>query len=140
MSTKEGSPEKPLIHLKMKVGTIEFEIECREDQVQQVVEKVLSSVTEYASKPLAPPEPVQAPVRAETCRGIIERLLREGWFAEPRALADVHSEMARNGFHFDRTAVAHSLADMVREGTLTREGKARRYFYTQKRPPNPQQP
>ncbi len=139
MATEDKDLEKPSIHLKMKVGAIEFEIECREDQVKQVVDEVLSSVTDYASKPIAQPEQPQKRVRPDTCRGIVERLLREGWFAEPRALADVHSEMARIGYHFDRTAVAHTLSDMVREGLLTREGRARRYFYTQKRPPSPSQ-
>jgi len=129
--------EKPLIHLKMKVGNVEVEIECREDQVKDVVEKILSSITEYAGKPLAPPEREKQPLRAETCRGIMERLWREGWFAEPRSLGDVHREMTRIGYHYDRTAVAHVLLDMVRDGVLTREGKPRRYVYTQKRPPNP---
>jgi hypothetical protein len=47
----------------------------------------------------------------------------------------VHSEMARKGYHYDRTAVAHALIDLVRENVLTREGPPRRYQYAQKRPP-----
>jgi len=127
--------EKPLVHIKMKVGSIEFEIECREDQIKEVVDKVLSSVTDYVNRPLAMPER-PPPVRAETCRGVVERLWREGWFAEARSLNDVHKEMTRIGYHYDRTAVAHVLLDLVRDGLLTREGRAKRYFYTQKRPPN----
>jgi len=136
MSEKEEKPEKSPVHIKMKVGSIEFEIECRDDQVKEIVEKVLSSVTEYASKPVTPLDVTPSPIKAETCRGIIEKLWREGWFAEPRSLDDVHKEMTRIGYHYDRTAVAHVLLDLVRDGLLTREGKPRRYFYTQKRPPN----
>jgi len=133
----EKKAERPPVHIKMKVGNIEFEIECREDQVQEMVEKVLSSVTEYASKPIAtPPERTPPPARAETCRSIVERLWREGWFKEPRSLGDIHMEMTRIGYHYDRTAVAHVLLDLVRDGILTREGKPRRYVYVQKRPPN----
>lgn len=140
MSQKEPLSEKPKVHIKMKVGSIEFEIDCQEDQVQEIVEKVLSTVTSYASKPIPQMEPQaqQPPIRAETCRGIIEKLWAEGWFAESRSLNDVDKEMTRIGYHYDRTAIAHVLLDMVRDGILTREGKAKRYFYMQKRPPNPQ--
>ncbi len=134
----ETGDEKPLIHIKMRVGNIEFEINCREDQVKDVVEKVLSSVASYATKQIPVPErAVQPPAKTETCRGIIERLWREGWFAVPRSLNDVHREMTRIGYHYDRTAVAHVLLDLVRDGILTREGKPKRYLYTQKRPPTP---
>jgi hypothetical protein len=129
--------DKPPVHIKMKVGNIEFEIDCREDQVEEMVQKVLSSVTEYSSKiSSVPVERESPPTRAETCRGIAERLWRENWFAEPRSLSDVHGEMTRIGYHYDRTAVAHVLLDLVRDGILTREGRPRRYVYVQKRPPN----
>jgi predicted transcriptional regulator len=75
------------------------------------------------------------PSRAETCKGLIQKLWEEVWFATPRNLGDVHSEMARRGFHYDRTAVAHALIDLVKDGILTREGRPRRYKYAQKRPP-----
>lgn len=134
----EGSMEKPPVRITMRVGNVEFEIECREDQVQEMIDKVLSSATEYASKPLATtPQRTPPPVRAETCRGIIERLWRENFFSKPRSLGDVHREMTRIGYHYDRTAVAHVLLDFVRDGVLTREGRPRRYVYVQKRPPNP---
>lgn len=131
----EEKPERPPVNIKMKVGNIEFEIQCREDQVKEVVEKVLSTITEYASKPVTLPETTPSTARAETCRGVIEKLWREGWFAESRTLDDVHTEMTRIGYHYDRTAVSHVLLDLVRDGLLTREGKPRRYLYTQKRPP-----
>ena len=127
---------KPPIRVKMKIGEIEFEVECQEDQLQSTVDKILSTVTEKLKETstliLEKPTP---PPRAETCKGIIQRFWQEGWFATKRTLGEVHSEMARRGFHYDRTAVAHALIDLVKDNLLTREGKPRRYQYAQKRPP-----
>lgn len=132
----EKSEEKPQVQIKMKIGNIEFEITCREDQVKDVVDRVLSSVSSFmASQPVsASTAPIQSR-KSETCRGIIEHLWMEGWFSEHRSLEDVHREMMRLGYHYDRTAVAHVLLDLVRDGILTREGMPRRYVYVQKRPP-----
>ena len=125
---------KPPIHLKMKVGEIEFEIECQEEQLQATVDKILSIITEKLKETELITERTSPP-RAQTCKDIIRKLWQEGWFATPRNLGLVHSEMARRGFHYDRTAVAHALVDLVKDGILTREGKPRRYQYAQKRPP-----
>lgn len=127
--------EKPPIHLKMKVGNVEFEIDCREDQLEDAVAKILSSVREHAKEAVVISERTVQSARAETCKGVITRLWQEGWFATRRSLGDVHSEMARRGFHYDRTAVAHALIDLVKDNILTRDGKPRRYRYAQKRPP-----
>ena len=125
---------KPPIRVKMKIGEIEFEVECQEDQLQTTVDKILSTVTEKLKETrLISEKPTQP--RAETCKGLIQKLWAEGWFSTPRTLGEVHNEMARLGFHYDRTAVAHALIDLVKDGILTREGKPRRYQYTQKRPP-----
>ncbi len=134
---QEEKKEKPPIKLKMKVGNIEFEIQCQEDQLKNAVEQILSTVTEQAKLVPTITEPSTKPVaRAETCKGVIMKLWEEGWFAAPRSLGEVHSEMARRGFHYDRTAVAHALIDLVKENILTRDGKPRRYRYAQKRPPS----
>jgi len=127
--------EKPPIHLKMKVGNVEFEIDCKEDQLEDAVAKILSSVREHAKEAVVISERAVPSARAETCKGVITRLWQEGWFATRRSLGDVHSEMARRGFHYDRTAVAHALIDLVKDNILTRDGKPRRYRYAQKRPP-----
>jgi hypothetical protein len=127
--------QKPPIRVKMKVGEIEFEIECQEDQLQATVDKILSTVTEKLKESPLISERAAAPPRAETCKGVIQKLWEEGWFSEAKGLSEVHSEMARRGFHYDRTAVAHALIDLVKDGILTREGKPRRYQYAQKRPP-----
>jgi len=132
LSTQE---QKPPIRVKMKVGEIEFEIECQEDQLQATVDKILSTVTEKLKESPLISERAAAPPRAETCKGVIQKLWEEGWFSEAKGLSEVHSEMARRGFHYDRTAVAHALIDLVKDGILTREGKPRRYQYAQKRPP-----
>jgi hypothetical protein len=125
----------PPIRLKMKVGNLEFEIECQQDQLEEAVQKILATVTAYSKEPIIVPErPLPTP-RAETCKGLIQTLWSEGWFSSPRGLGEVHSEMARKGFHYDRTAVAHALVDLVKDGVLTREGRPRRYRYAQKRPP-----
>ncbi|MEM2108085.1 MAG: hypothetical protein QXL10_02225 [Candidatus Bathyarchaeia archaeon] len=126
--------QKPPIRVKMKIGDIEFEIESQEDQLQAAVDRILATVTERM-KTASFAERQPPPPRAETCKGVIQKLWEENWFSHPRGLSEVHSEMARRGFHYDRTAVAHALIDLVKEGILTREGKPRRYQYAQKRPP-----
>ena len=71
-----------------------------------------------------------------TCRGLLESLWFEGHFVSERSLGEVHEELSRRGYNYDRTAVSHSLTDMVRENILTRTGTMRNYRYIQKRPPN----
>jgi len=126
---------RPPIRIKMKIGEIEFEIECQEEQLQATVDKILSTVTEKLKGTRLITERIASSPRAETCKGLIQRFWEEGWFATSKNLGDVHSEMAMRGFHYDRTAVAHALIDLVKDGILTREGRPRRYRYAQKRPP-----
>ncbi len=128
-------PAEPPIRVKMKIGDVEFEIECQEQQLQAAVDKILSTVTQKLKETSLITERTAPPPRAETCKGLIQKLWQEGWFSSARGLSDVHSELARRGFHYDRTAVAHALIDLVKDGILTREGKPRRYQYAQKRPP-----
>jgi hypothetical protein len=122
----------------MKIGDIEFEIESQEDQIQTAVDHILATVTNRlkdAQLPTLQPERQAPPPRAETCKGIIQKLWEESWFTQPKGLEEVHSELARRGFHYDRTAVAHALVDLVKDNVLTRIGRPRRYQYAQKRPP-----
>jgi len=129
------NPQKPPIRVKMKIGEIEFEIESQEDQLQTAIDRILSTVTEKL-KDARLSERASPPPRAETCKGVIQKLWAENWFSQPRGLDDVHTELARRGFHYDRTAVAHALVDLVKENVLTRIGRPRRYQYAQKRPPS----
>ena len=69
-----------------------------------------------------------------TCRGVLENLWHEGYFVLEKPLAEVHEELSRRGYNYHRTAVSHSLTDMVRESILTRVGAMRNYRYVQKRP------
>lgn len=69
-----------------------------------------------------------------TCRSLLEKLLVEGYFETEKLLGNVHEELSRRGYNYDRTAVSHSLKDMVRESILTRVGSLRNYRYIQKRP------
>ena len=129
------NPQRPPIKVKMKIGDIEFEIESQEDQIQTAVERILATVTERM-KDTRLTERQAPPPRAETCRSVIQKLWEENWFNTPRGLDAVHTELARKGFHYDRTAVAHALVDLVKDNVLTRIGKPRRYQYAQKRPPS----
>jgi hypothetical protein len=129
------SPSQQPIKVKMKVGNVEFEVEGTVDQTNEAVGKLLTTVAEKLKETPLITQREEAPPRAETCKAIIQKLWEEDWFATSRGLGEVHGEMARRGFHYDRTAVAHALIDLVKEGVLNREGKPRRYQYVQKRPP-----
>jgi|TARA_B100001971_G_C17866465_1_gene370979 hypothetical protein len=120
--------------VKLKRGTWEVEIAAREDQVKQAISDVLDAMK------VAEPEESTASmvrdktVRASTCRSLALALYSEGWFVSERTLGEVHEELARKGYHYDRTAVSHALTDLVRESVLTRSGVIRNYRYVQKRP------
>ncbi|HVC27618.1 MAG TPA: hypothetical protein VND40_05605 [Nitrososphaerales archaeon] len=137
-----GEPSTPSVTVKLKRGSWEIEITCAPDKVQQAVESVLAGMVskELVSieASLDSPAAGEDGKRFDTCRGLLERMWKEGWFASEKTLGEVHEELARRGYHYDRTAVSHSLVDLVREGTLFRDGTMRNYRYVQKRPPEPQ--
>lgn len=147
------------VKIKLKHGEWEVEITCLESRVKQVVENVLSSLDtakivgpavqgqfdelrrEIESLKLRPaesrPDEQKVPTKGGmTCRGLLESLWVEGYFGSERSLGEVHEELSRRGYNYDRTAVSHSLTDMVRENILTRVGTMRNYRYIQKRPPS----
>jgi hypothetical protein len=130
--------EKKTITVKLKKAGWEVEITCEEDQLQKAIESVLSSLTSIPQNaPLASPlmdERSEAGSK-KTVRGLILELWNESWFSEARALSEVHEEIARRGYHYDKSAVSHSLTDLVKEGVLSRQGDARNYAYIQKKPP-----
>ena len=130
-----SEPEKPSsVTVRLKRGSWEVEITSPEDRVQQAVESVLAGMSSKEPALLEPEGSREDPRRFETCRGLLQTMWREGWFGSPRALSEVHDEMSRRGYHYDRTAVAHTLVDLVREGTLFRDGSMRNYRYVQKHP------
>jgi hypothetical protein len=126
--------QSPRVTVKLKRGSWEVEITAQEDRVQQAVESVLAGMTSKEPSLVEEPESQQDQRKFETCRGLLLKMWREGWFSQPKALSEVHEEMSRRGYHYDRTAVAHTLVDLVREGTLFREGNMRTYRYVQKFP------
>ena len=146
------------VKIKLKHGEWEIEISCAESRVKQVVENVLSSLdssvidTTIQSQIDAIRKDMESlrsrsafevhssKIEGEkaksgmTCRGLLDSLWQEGYFSSERALAEVHEELSRKGYNYDRTAVSHALADMVRENILTRTGTMRNFRYIQKRP------
>ena len=153
------------VKIRLKHGEWEVEVVCIESRVKQVVESVLSSLDTakimgpevqsqldalrreidfLKTRPIAELVPggqqqQQQKVTTKsgiTCRGLLENLWFEGFFVSERSLGEVHEELSRRGYNYDRTAVSHSLTDMVRENILTRIGTMRNYRYIQKRPPN----
>ncbi|MDG6939877.1 MAG: hypothetical protein JRN39_05710 [Nitrososphaerota archaeon] len=119
------------IRLKLKKGSWEIDLECQEDRVTEAIQKVLAGL----NVPQGIPQEGADEPRGATCKTLLEQLWQEGWFAQPRPLGEVDDELGRRGYHYDRTAVSHSLTDLVREQTLSREGAPRNYKYVQKRPP-----
>ncbi len=120
------------VKIKLKKGDWEVEVECPEDKIQEVLEKVLATLP--VSQQQEPQEEKKERSGA-TCRDLIKGLWEEGWFSEPRGLSEVDEELQRRGYHYDRSAIAHSLTDLVREGILSRAGTPRNYRYLQKHPP-----
>jgi hypothetical protein len=130
--------ESQNITVKLRKAGWEVEISASESQLKQAIETVLSSLnaTSESAPLLATRNGTVNQQGTKTCRGLIAEMWQDGWFSEVRSLAIVHEELARRGYHYDRTAVSHALHDLVMEGILTREGSSRNYQYIQKRPPN----
>lgn len=157
--TELSDPQPEEVKIKLKHGDWEVEISCAENRVKQVVENVLSSLdTKVLDSGIQSRlDKIQSEIEAlksrhgtlegvqktegvakakggMTCRGLLETLWQENYFASDRALGEVHEELGRRGYNYDRTAVSHSLADMVRENVLSRTGTMRNFRYIQKRP------
>ena len=111
------------IKVKITIGNASVEIEAYPDQIEDAVRRVVSALnTQPAARQ-------QEKRRGTTCRDILERLIDEGWFSQYRTLSEVTAELARRGYFYDSTAIAHGLLDLVREEKLVRDGSPRRYMY-----------
>ena len=130
----ELSAEQNRVTVRLKRGSWEIEITTAEDKLQQAVESVLAGMS--SKEPMLVESQVSdlGERKGETSRSVITAMWKEGWFASPKALSEVHEEMSRRGYHYDRTAVSHTLVDLVREGLLFRDGSMRNYRYIQKYP------
>ncbi len=122
------------VRVRLKRGAWEIEISCSEHQVQQAVESVLAGLRSTSPELAKIAEPPSGK-GAATCRNLIVELWKEGWFAIEKSLSEVYDELARRGYHYDKTAVSHTLTDLVRENFLARTGAIRNYRYVQKKPP-----
>jgi hypothetical protein len=131
MAETEGKP----ITVRLRRGGWEVEITCSESQLKSAIESVLSSLGASGQVSIPRPEEAEIAQGNKTCRGLIVDLWRESWFSDGKTLAQVHDEIGRRGYHYDRTAVSHALRDLVLETVLTRQGNSRNYLYIQKRPP-----
>lgn len=112
------------IKVRITVGDATVEIEALPEQVEEAVRSVVAALGRREGGVV-----VQERRRVTTCRDILERLIGEGWFSVSRSLSDVVAEIARRGYSYDSTAIAHGLLDLVREERLVREGAPRRYTY-----------
>ena len=130
----ELSEESKKVTVRLKRGSWEVEITSSEERLQQAVESVLAGMSSKEPALVELQESDAKQRKGETSRSVITTMWKEGWFATPRALSEVHEEMSRRGYHYDRTAVSHTLVDLVREGSLFRDGSMRNYTYIQKYP------
>lgn len=163
MNESHVSPTEVTIRLKHRDW--EIEVSCVETKIREVMENVLSSIDnvcphdpaldhqineikreiELLKTTMSILNPNVAPTDTHrktaqkggsTCRSLLENLLLEGYFETEKLLGNVHEELSRRGYNYDRTAVSHSLTDMVRENILSRVGSMRNYRYIQKKPPS----
>ena len=132
MLNLSNNNNKSQIKIRLKKGSWEIEVECPEDKIDEVIPKLLASL------PMGSAQDDRAAIsRGITCKTLLEQLWKEGWFLQDRTLYDVDEELGRRGYHYDKSAVSHSLTDLTREGVLTRVGMPRSYRYLQKKPPTP---
>lgn len=125
---QENSPNR--VKVRLNVGGVEVEIEAPVEQLEESVRRVMAALGEGQARE---ERPAQEGRRQLTCRQVVERLVAEGFFREPRTLSDVYQEVKRRGYGFDATAVAHVLLELVREEVLDRDGSPRRYQYRERR-------
>jgi hypothetical protein len=130
----ELSEEPRKVTVRLKRGSWEVEITSAEDRLQQAVESVLAGMSSKEPMLVQTQESDGERKMGETSRSVITTMWKEGWFSTPKSLSEVHEEMSRRGYHYDRTAVSHTLVDLVREGSLFRDGSMRNYRYVQKYP------
>jgi len=125
---QDNSPNR--VKVRLNVSGVEVEIEAPVDQLEESVRRVMAALAEGRARE---ERPAQEARRQLTCRQVVERLVFEGFFREPKSLSEVYQEVKRRGYSFDATAVAHVLLDLVREEVLEREGSPRRYQYVEKK-------
>ncbi|OYT67980.1 MAG: hypothetical protein B6U65_01025 [Candidatus Wolframiiraptor sp. EX4484-121] len=122
------------IRIEVEIGPATVRVEAPPDKLEEAVKQVISAIKAVLPEISAEVGQVQRGERARrrmqpTCSELLRRLMEEGWFDTPRSLSEVVRELARRGYNYNSTAVSHSLLDLVRERSLSREGTPRRYVY-----------
>ena len=123
------------IKVEIVIGPATVRVEAPPDKLEEAVRNAISALKtalpQLGSRLEKPMAKVEKPRRKPlpTCSGLLRGLIEEGWFDQPRTLSEVVQELAKRGYHYDSTAVSHSLLDLVRERALIREGAPRRYTY-----------
>ncbi len=123
------------IKVEIVIGPATVRVEAPPDKLEEAVRNAISALKtalpQLGSRLEKPMAKVEKPKRKPlpTCSGLLRGLIEEGWFDQPRTLSEVVQELAKRGYHYDSTAVSHSLLDLVRERALIREGAPRRYTY-----------
>lgn len=135
--------EKDKIKVEIVIGPATVRVEAPPDQVEEAVKNAVAALrsalpelgveVSHGGSAMAKPERARRKP-APTCSELIRGLIGEGWFDQPRTLSEVVQELAKRGYHYDSTAVSHSLLDLVRERALVREGVPRRYTYRKPAP------
>jgi predicted transcriptional regulator len=129
------------VKVRLKIGSIEVELECPQKDLEKTIKNVISAIENNIEKKgiTIEKEEVKNEVIQKrkisdnlTCRDLIEAIYKEGWFSEERSLSSVVEEIARRGYNYNSTAVSHVLLDLVRQGILERKGKPRNYRYVSK--------
>jgi len=122
------------IRIEVEIGPATVRVEAPPDKLEEAVKQVISAIKAVLPEISAEVGQVQRGERARrrmqpTCSELLRGLMEEGWFDTPRSLSEVVRELARRGYNYNSTAVSHSLLDLVRERSLSREGTPRRYVY-----------
>lgn len=120
------------VKIKMNIKGIDVEIETSPKHIKEAINQVIDSLCSLTTQErISMKESIFSPA---SCKEALELLWKEGWFSEERRLSDVWLELSKRGYNFDRSAIAHALHDLTKEGILTRLGRTRRYRYIQKTP------
>jgi len=123
--------EQEKIRVEVTIGPATVRVEAPPDKLEEALKQVISALRASLPQFKGIEERVQEKKRKglPTCSELLRGLIGEGWFDKPRNLSETVRELARRGYHYDSTAVSHSLLDLVRERALVREGSPRRYIY-----------
>lgn len=130
------------IKVEIIIGPATVRVEAPPDKLEEAIKNAISALKSALPQLGAEAErgglTMAKPGRRKpspTCSGLLRGLIEEGWFDQPRTLSEVVQELAKRGYHYDSTAVSHSLLDLVRERALIREGVPRSYTYRKAEPP-----